>query len=140
MDQLVRSVYFSRIHKKMDKRELSNILHFSRHNNGKNHITGVLFMDKNYFVQLIEGDRTDVSNLMFTIAKDNRHFGMTLVGFEDVSGRLFSEWEMAFVGNDASTRKILMEASGSPEFEPRLFENRDLVNVLCKITKTLNKA
>ena len=80
------------------------ILKASERNNPAEGLTGALAYDDGHFIQVVEGPRDAVSRLLFTIAADERHTGMTLVEFAEISRRRFSDWTMAFVNRDTGRR------------------------------------
>lgn len=63
--------------------------------NRKRGVTGLLMTHPDWFLQILEGSRTELSDLFLKIAADPRHTGLQLVVFEPARSRLFSDWELA---------------------------------------------
>jgi hypothetical protein len=90
---LSRLIYFS------EERDLGvhgvlRILDEARAGNKGDEITGVLAFDRRWFLQCLEGSRDVITHKFLAISRDQRHSGVTLVAFEEVSDRLFPDWSM----------------------------------------------
>ena len=92
-------------------------------------ITGLLILSGECFLQVLEGDASAVNELYGRILQDNRHHGITLISYEQVSTRCFEDWSMRVADlNDlpVSSRELLRakydESEGYieiPEDSPR---------------------
>lgn len=114
---------------------IQSILKIAQRNNALVGITGALLYSGGYFCQIIEGERDALENLFETIQMDPRHKEVTVLHFEPIERRNFSEWAMAMAGIEdnkrydiegirASKDDILMHAAG-----------RDMVMVLEQMVK-----
>ena len=65
---LVRLIYYSSVGNIKSLSDIQQILEKSQINNAKKSISGMLYFDDNYFIQVLEGDRKLVSDLMFKIS------------------------------------------------------------------------
>ncbi|MDP2419316.1 MAG: BLUF domain-containing protein [Hydrogenophaga sp.] len=117
------------------EKNLRSILEFAQRNNALLGVTGALLYSGGYYCQVIEGDRDVLENLFETIQMDRRHNEITVLHFEQIELRSFSEWAMAMAGYEdamrfdiegirASKDEILMRDSG-----------RDMVIVLEQMVK-----
>ena len=70
---LVRCLYASRAARPLTETALSEILLQSRKNNPRNGITGMLCFANNFYIQVIEGGRPAVSDLLCKIVRDERN-------------------------------------------------------------------
>lgn len=86
------------------KDEIEHILHTARVNNGKTGVTGALLFSGDYFCQVIEGQQKDVEELFETIQMDPRHNDVTVLEFQPITERGFSDWSMAFAGMESKMR------------------------------------
>lgn len=50
--------------------------------------------NRNYFGQVLEGDRTSISDVFCRIAKDPRHRSIVIVDASAIDRRLFEHWSM----------------------------------------------
>jgi hypothetical protein len=57
-------------------------------------ITGVLFFDKGYFGQILEGPRDGVEEVWSRIQKDKRHQNIEFLGISAIKERRFPKWAM----------------------------------------------
>ena len=73
MNILRRITYTSKATLPLDQRALLNILHEARGFNNIDEITGVLLHDEGYFLQVIEGPKEPIANLIQRLKKDIRH-------------------------------------------------------------------
>ncbi len=80
---------------------LDELLESARNSNGLNGITGVLVYVEGVFLQILEGDKTCLLNLMDKISKDVRHETVTILRETDVPSAFFGDWKMAYVSASA---------------------------------------
>ncbi len=104
--ELYRLVYLSQNNIAGDgdalHKEISQILRAARENNLKNEITGALMFNSEYFAQVLEGPHHQVESLFDRIQCDERHSGMTMLGFTAIESRSFPEWAMAYIGEESN--------------------------------------
>ena len=77
-----------------DRATLAGILVEARRNNLRDDITGALVCRHDLYIQLIEGPEAEIDALYARIADDNRHCEVRLILSNDVSERMFPEWQM----------------------------------------------
>jgi hypothetical protein len=93
---LVSLVYSSSATRPFDERELAELLAVSRARNGASDITGMLLYRRGEFVQILEGPRSDVEELMEKIGRDPRHHDVRVLIEEPLHERRFAEWTMGY--------------------------------------------
>ena len=92
--------------------QLGAIFTTARRNNRGREITGALMISEDAFVQVLEGDETEVRALFTTIERDDRHDQVRVLEEQDVVGRTFGRWAMARVGEGgAPDIRLLSNAS-----------------------------
>ena len=96
MTQLCRAIYISQAVGNAGSNLLSvaEILGVSERNNRRDRLTGVLLAHDGWFLQALEGARTDIDRLMTRLHKDPRHTGIRMLGFETIAERAFPQWSM----------------------------------------------
>jgi hypothetical protein len=57
-------------------------------------ITGILFFDKGYFGQILEGHRNAVEETWSRVKNDKRHQNLKLLGISKIQTRRFPKWSM----------------------------------------------
>jgi hypothetical protein len=73
----------------------------SRIRNRAHGITGVLVFVEGAFLQILEGEKDDVFNLMERIKRDPRHRGVRVFYEQEVDERAFGSWSMAYLSPSA---------------------------------------
>lgn len=116
---LSRLVYFSRPTSIGDA-DIDRILGSCYANNHINNVTGALFYDGGWFIQVLEGARSTLSKLFVTIAMDDRHTDVNLMEFAFVRQRMFSDWTMRYIGGGAEQERIVRKYMPGC-FDPNMF-------------------
>lgn len=96
MSDLHRLVYTSFRKPICDDGEIKNILESCQRNNPKRAVTGILMHSDSRFIQYIEGEKDDLTELYELIEKDSRHGGVNLRNREPITERVFPSWEMGY--------------------------------------------
>ena len=92
---LVRLVYRSvSLLNHDDVAGLEQTFRTSKTSNKRNQITGCLAQPDGHFVQLIEGRRKQVDDLMVKLRADTRHKDLIVLFDRTIAGRLFADWAM----------------------------------------------
>ncbi len=115
---LVRLLYASRTSKEIDSTVLDSILAQSRSHNPGAGVTGILCYSANIFMQVLEGNRREVSKLYNVIAGDSRHSDVEILLFEDITERRFSNWTMGQVNLAKVNPSTLLKYSEKPVLDP----------------------
>jgi hypothetical protein len=116
----------------LGRKDINDILEFARDFNSKNDITGCLVYSHGYFVQILEGEVDKILALMKNIELDTRHTFVDILSEGEVTKRMFTGWDMAFLdpsekkwGDKAEELKrtllALRDQSIKPEFTYKLF-------------------
>jgi hypothetical protein len=95
-------IYSSQAITAMDLAELEKILAQARANNEARNVTGALIYMDEVFIQILEGDKDTVRELIRTIAADPRHTGIKVFYELELDERMFAGWRMAYVGATAA--------------------------------------
>lgn len=85
---------------------VDQILMESHKYNADRDISGMLLFKGGVFLQLLEGEKTEVHNLFGRIASDLRHEGIKVLVKQEVSERLYAKWSMGY----AKVSQIDLEA------------------------------
>ncbi len=115
---LVRLLYASRASKDIDGNFIESILVQSRKNNPAAGVTGILCYSGEVFMQVLEGNRREVSRLYNRIAADPRHEDVEILLFEDILERRFSNWTMGQVNLAKVNTSTLLKYSEFPTLNP----------------------
>ena len=87
-------VYISQATRKMSTEELHDILKTAKANNEGIDVTGSLFYNGGWFLQVLEGPLTTINTLYKKIEKDPRHKNSRILYNEPAKFRTFTRWSM----------------------------------------------
>lgn len=73
------------------------ILRSAQAHNAANGITGVLCQGQGVYLQVLEGERSQVDALYARILQDKRHQNVALLRQEDITSRRYGNWAMAHI-------------------------------------------
>ncbi len=90
-------IYSSESSTPMQLDDLEDILEHARIWNGTKGITGALVYADGVFLQILEGDRVEVQELMVKILGDLRHETVTVLRECEIPCAVFGSWQMAYV-------------------------------------------
>ncbi len=107
---LYHAVYHSR-RLAQDDQYLDDILTSARRNNAALDVTGVLLVDDDYFIQILEGRRLILTQLIVKIAQDKRHTNLELALFGAAPQRMFSNWSMGGVALEEEQKRLFSDSS-----------------------------
>ena len=108
-----RLIYSSEAAPGLDTAELEAMLAESRIRNKAHGITGVLVFVEGAFLQILEGEKADVLDLMGRIERDPRHRGIKVFYEQDVDERAFGSWSMAYLSPSADDVAKWAELAGA---------------------------
>lgn len=93
-------VYISQATRKMSKEDLSSIQETAKTNNGPLDVTGSLFYNGGWFLQVLEGPASTLAKLYKKIELDPRHKNSRVLYNEPASFRTFPRWNMNMTNLD----------------------------------------
>jgi len=115
---------------------LKDILAASCKNNATSGITGTLFFNDDYFAQVIEGHRDEVSNSFVRVSADPRHEDIIILRAEPIDERLFNKWEMGFASITEQTEILYRKYSSYSRFDPSTMSAESLEQLLAEIAQS----
>ncbi len=89
-------IYMSRAAAPMSDEQLARLLEQAREGNKKRSITGALVYGAGQFMQIIEGEESQLAQLYAELLNDSRHGSVVKLADKQVAQRSFSDWSMAF--------------------------------------------
>ncbi|MFN4088243.1 MAG: BLUF domain-containing protein [Alphaproteobacteria bacterium] len=106
------------------------ILEQSRRNNPPAGITGLLCCTDDVFVQVIEGGRDAVCDLLGRIFRDTRHTEVRILVFEEIAERRFGNWTMGRVNLVKLNPTLLLKYSEKPALDPFAAPGQTVMSLL----------
>lgn len=114
---LHRLIYCSRTNG-IDEGDIEQILQACERNNLRDNLSGMLLFTSDFFLQLLEGDRSAVSARFRAIAGDSRHRDVEVISSGAVDFRLFERWRMHYQPCAMSLEPTLRRYSAHGGFDP----------------------
>ena len=93
-------VYISQAVRKMSSADLNSIQRVAKSNNELIDVTGSLFYNGGWFLQVLEGPIENLSKLYTKIEKDTRHKNSRILYNEPAKFRTFTRWSMNMTNLD----------------------------------------
>ena len=92
--------------------DVDAILEASQRNNAARGVTGLLLYNGRNFLQLLEGDESELVSLMVKISHDPRHTGISMIDRKMVDERVCPNWAMrrGMIAESVAKRRELLEA------------------------------
>ena len=87
-------LYISRASDNMSDDSLIDLMSTCSSFNKDNNITGMLLYINNKFIQVLEGDKNKVNELIDNIRKDSRNNDLYILRQSDVENKEFNDWSM----------------------------------------------
>ncbi|CAO4146826.1 BLUF domain protein [Methylorubrum aminovorans] len=108
---------------------MREILSTSQRNNGRDGITGFLIFDKTYFIQILEGERSRVTETYNRIARDSRHSTATIINVRDVPARLFPNWTMGGAMRTPEVQEVYLQHGFGGALHPNRLKSDQVISL-----------
>jgi Sensors of blue-light using FAD len=109
--------------------QLRDIVSAARRNNARAGITGFLIFDKTWFVQVLEGDRANVSEIYNKIMRDGRHSGLNIINVRDVEERSFPNWTMGSAVRSPEVQGVYLQHGISGQLDPIRLKSSQVIEL-----------
>lgn len=96
----------------LSREDVDSILASSERNNPARGVTGLLLYNGRNFLQLLEGEESELVSLMVRISHDPRHTGISMIDRKIVEERACPDWAMrrVIIAESVAKRRELLEA------------------------------
>jgi hypothetical protein len=115
---LVRCLYASRTAQPPSAPLITTLLAQCAKNNPRLGVTGVLCYTNDVFLQVLEGGRDEVCELVNAITRDTRHTNVRILLFEEIKQRRYARWAMGQIDPSRVTQELLLRYSVKPVLNP----------------------
>lgn len=131
---MFRIVYSSVETEPMTDKGLEGLLRHARSANRARNVTGMLLYADRGFIQVLEGDKSDIDKLVAKIEADSRHDRFEILLAEEIDACDFADWEMAYLTQDQANQEIggMEGVKTHGELSDRLRQNRSYVGAFLK--------
>jgi hypothetical protein len=134
---LVRLIYVSEVDDGFTKTDIEQILTSARRLNTKLSVTGLLCFSNRYFLQCLEGGRSEVNQIYRNICQDARHKQVTLLDYKEAVAREFDTWSMGYMPESSLTFEMNLRYSGNSEFSPYQMSGESCHQMMLELSKTV---
>jgi len=110
--------------------DMDAIVQRAKEVNERLHVTGALWFDGRTFLQMLEGGRAALSEVLTRIMRSNVHRNVELVCFRPAAERLFSDWSMAYFHAGDEDGGVVKKFSVDNEFRPRDMSAESLISFM----------
>lgn len=117
--------------------EIGNILDKSEQNNSRDGISGILCLNRKYFLQCLEGPRALVTKAFERILQDKRHYACELFECREVDAHVFPHWSMGYVGNTSDAQAVIAKHNLAADFNPYDMTAGQLLALLQDLSQNL---
>lgn len=106
----------------LPREDVDAILDASARNNPVRGITGLLLFNGRNFLQLLEGEESEVLGLMETITADPRHSGVSILDRREISARSCPAWAMkrVLIAESIASRRDMLERDLPQGLDPEV--------------------
>ncbi|MDJ0978474.1 MAG: BLUF domain-containing protein [Erythrobacter sp.] len=96
----------------LSREDVDAILAASQRNNAARGVTGLLLYNGRNFLQLLEGEESELVSLMVKISHDSRHTGISMIDRRLVEKRACPNWAMrrVMIAESVEKRRDLLKA------------------------------
>jgi hypothetical protein len=115
-------MYYSKVVPGVSGDGVASILRAARKNNPNEGLTGILYTNGRWFLQILEGPRESVTRMFGILQNDKRHAGVTMVDLKHIEARSFGDWSMALIKSDPAVGEIIKDMTGMDELDPSLLD------------------
>lgn len=132
---ILRLTYVSRYNTDNANIEVARILEQAQRNNERNGITGALVINDNYFLQVIEGARPVINNLLKKLIEDKRHCSLQIIECCEIEERRWNKWSMKYLTANDQNKEYVLKYSTSNEFNPYLMSTSQITMFIDELSK-----
>lgn len=115
---LIQLIYASTATEPVTQEMVEAIMKVARVRNDLRDLTGVLVFDHQHFLQVLEGDRQSVNQLLAKLMSDPRHRNVTLIACREIQNRSYAAWSMGFVPALPANKAMFLRHGITGRFEP----------------------
>ena len=100
-------IYQSKAQDDFSPKDIELMLIKAKRKNKKHKITGCIVYSGNKFIQLIQGQKQEITDLYKDIKADNRHFSVITLLEKSSREKIWSDWSMAMLNFTGSSKQVM---------------------------------
>jgi hypothetical protein len=110
--------------------QLGDVLDAAERYNARHGITGALVFDRDWFVQVLEGQLHAVWAVFDRLARDKRHSNIRFVEMKEACSRRFGDWWMGCAERNARTEPAFLPYLSDGRFAPMTMSADAILSLL----------
>jgi Sensors of blue-light using FAD len=130
-------IYSSEAATPMQTEDLQELLDHARRSNAASGITGALIYAEGIFLQILEGDKLLLQDLMAKIRQDVRHESVSVLRESEVPMAAFGSWKMAYVSANSKQVAEWVGASAANDTAESLSETAEEQNRMAQFAQDI---
>lgn len=134
---MARLIYTSKPTSEFKPKSIDDILSASRKNNAALSVTGLLYFNNEYFLQCLEGSRSNINTIYHRILNDTRHEAPIILDYQEILARDFSAWEMGYLPENSHTKQLYKRFSPTGEFNPEHMSGESCHQLILELKKAV---
>ncbi|MEA1834923.1 BLUF domain-containing protein [Methylobacterium durans] len=115
--------------------DIHGIVAISQVRNASLRVTGALVASRTRFAQILEGARAEIDELMNSISRDNRHTDIDIILREDIDGRSFTDWSLAYAGASTFVDNLIALLAERTTHHPDTYHMQRLIFAMKGLTE-----
>jgi hypothetical protein len=123
---ITRLIYFSENCITNGLSDIRQIVRSAIKNNSKHKISGILYHNEHFFLQVLEGGREEVNFMFQNIIADTRHKNVIVISVDEVEERTFKDWGMLYVDETTIPTEELKTYFIDSTFNPKTMSSHQL--------------
>lgn len=136
---LTRLIYTSTISDSFVVDDIHAIMESARKNNIEAGLTGLLYFNRQYFLQCLEGGRDEVNKAYHKILPDSRHKNVVILSYEEISERQFPNWQMGYLPESERTQSAYIHFTASYTLDPYSMSGESAYGLILELKEILKQ-
>lgn len=136
---LTRLIYTSTISDSFVVDDIHAIMDAAKRNNVDTGLTGLLYFNRQYFLQCIEGGRAEVNFTYNKILGDSRHKNVTILSYEEISERQFPSWQMGYLPESEITKAAYIHFTTNSILNPYTMSGASAYGLILELKAILKQ-
>lgn len=135
---LSRLVYYSVSSSPMSLEDIRQILKKSNENNARKSVTGSLYYNESYFIQVLEGGRKEINEVFSRIIKDERHHSVVVTSLNQIQSRHFENWSMLYLEPKNINEEEILKFSPTTQLDLDSMTSENILEFVLHIKRNRN--
>lgn len=110
--------------------DIGLIVEEARIRNARLGVTGALWFDGENFLQLLEGSKAALNEVLQHILDSSSHRNIDIILFQKTQDQIYQDWAMSYFGSESHNREVAEQFAGGPDLCLRSLPSSVLIEML----------